>query len=128
MTDAELLSLFETCALPPDLFDHRLHVRVAWCYLREEQQVLPALSRFTASLKRYAGNLGKLSIYHETITWAYLFLIHERMQRAPVTDFDTFAAQNRDLLEKPPVLERYYRPETLSSDLARRVFVMPDLA
>ena len=36
-------------------------------------------------------------------------------------------AANADLLIwKPSILERYYSRELLSSDLARRTFVMPD--
>jgi hypothetical protein len=40
-----------------------------------------------------------------------------------------FADANADLLRwKPSVLDRYYSPETLASDRARRTFLMPDLA
>ena len=53
--------------------------------------------------------------------------IRERMARCPDSDFATFAAQNPDLLTwKPSILDRYYRPETLASDLARSVFLLPD--
>ena len=43
-------------------------------------------------------------------------------------DWPAFAARNPDLLAwKPSVLEaRYYREETLWSERARRVFVLPD--
>jgi hypothetical protein len=40
--------------------------------------------------------------------------------------FEAFAARNPDLFAwKPSILDRYYDPETLRSDRARRVFVMP---
>ena len=38
--------------------------------------------------------------------------------------FEEFADANAELFG--PILQRYYRPETLGSDLARGVFVMPD--
>jgi hypothetical protein len=42
--------------------------------------------------------------------------------------FEAFAARNPDLLAwNPSVLDRYYDRETLGSDRARRVFLMPDL-
>ena len=123
MDDREFILQFESCTLPPDLFDHRNHVRLAWLYL-EEEPLLAALDRFRTSLKRYAGSLGASAKYHETITFAFLFLIHERMQRGGGETFDEFAARNPELFEK--ILLRYYREETLASPLAREVFVMPD--
>ena len=71
---------------------------------------------------------GKPNLYHETITWAYLFLIHERIARGDgVQDWERFAEQNPDLLQwKPSILERLYSGRVLDSDLARRTFVFPD--
>ena len=125
MSDREFVEALEACTLPSELFDHREHVRLAWLYLREEP-VLDALPRFIASLKRYAGSLGASAKYHETITYAFMFLINERMQRVPAETFDEFASAHADLFG--PILKRYYRGETLSSDLARATFLMPDLA
>jgi len=122
--DRELIAAFEDCTLPPALFTHRQHVRVGWIYLTEGT-LLEALPRFVGSLKRYATSLGATTKYHETITFAFLFLIHERMQRTPADTFDDFAVAHPDLFE--PILDRYYTAETLRSDLARQTFVMPDL-
>jgi len=82
---------------------------------------------FSAALNRFAAARGKASLYHETITWAFMFLIRERMARTRAANWQEFAQQNADLLEwKGGVLSRYYREETLASDLARSVFVLPD--
>ncbi|HYC58353.1 MAG TPA: hypothetical protein VEK79_02190 [Thermoanaerobaculia bacterium] len=123
MTDRDFISAFESCTLPADAFDHREHVRLAWLYLREAP-LLAALPRFITSLKRYATSLGASGKYHETITYAFMFLIHERMSRADATTFAEFAGENPDLFG--PILERYYRRETLASERARATFVMPD--
>jgi hypothetical protein len=119
----EFVEQFETCTLPPAQFHHRNHVRLAWIFL-EEMPLLDALARFRTSLQRYAASLGASAKYHETITFAFLFLIHERMQREPSGTFDEFADANPDLFG--PVLSRYYTEEALASDFARRVFVLPD--
>jgi hypothetical protein len=120
--DREFVEAFEACTLPPDLFPHRAHVRLAWLYLREGT-LLETLTRYSEGIKRYAASLGAGSKYHETITWAYLFLIHERMQQHTHATFEDFAAANEDLFG--PVLERYYSRETLDSELARTTFVLP---
>ena len=125
MDDREFLTAFEACTLPPASFDHRAHVRLAWLYLREDR-VLVALERFMRNLERYATSLGAATKYHETITWAYVFLIHERMQRGSVATFEEFAAANEDLFNG--ILEKYYTPEVLASDRAKTTFVMPDLS
>lgn len=127
LTDEDLLRRFEDTTLPAASFHHREHVRVAWLYLRQEEPVA-ALSRFSEGLKRFAAANGADGLYHETITWAYLLLIRERMERQGTgSTWEEFARNNPDLLGwKPSILDRYYRPETLGSDLARRTFVMPD--
>lgn len=91
---------------------------------------MEALQRFSASLASFAAAHGKRELYHETITWAFVFLIRERMVRsAGQQTWTEFAERNEDLLDwKDSVLKKYYRPETLSSDVARNTFVLPDMA
>ena len=60
-------------------------------------------------------------------TWAFLFLIRERMARAEHQTWSAFAAANADLLSwSNNILKKYYREETLSSALARGTFIFPD--
>ena len=126
MTDRELMDAFECCTLDPALFNHRQHVRVAWICL-SEGALIEALTRFVESLRRFATSVGSPGLYHETITFAFLFVIHDRMQAGNAITFDEFAAANPDLFRwKPSILDRYYKAETIGSDLARRTFVMPD--
>jgi len=125
MTNQELIERFESDSLPGELH-HPDHVRLAFAFL-SECPVVEALDRFVNALKRYAGARGKAERYHETITFAYFFLIRERMVRTPAFGWEEFARRNADLLDwKAGVLARYYRETTLQSDLARRVFLFPD--
>jgi hypothetical protein len=125
--DGRFLQAFESGALPEKEFRHRDHVRAAWLLLHEEQPAA-ALARFTEALKRFAAAHGKSGLYHETITWAYLLLVNERMERGGRhRSWQNFASANADLLTwRPSILQEYYRAETLGSDLARRVFLLPD--
>lgn len=127
LDEAEFVERFESCTLPGSAFHHRDHVRLAWIYLKREP-ALAALTRFAEGLQRFARANGSDGLYHETITWAFLFLIRERMEwMDPKATWEEFAAANPDLFAwKPSILDRYYRKETLGSELARRVFVMPD--
>jgi hypothetical protein len=127
MTDHELMERFEDCTLPIQCFHHEEHVRAAFLYLNK-YPVLESLERFSVSLRRFAARHGKSGLYHETITWAYILLIRERMARAEREEtWPEFKASNADLFDRERnILKKYYREETLASDLARSTFVLPD--
>ena len=127
MTDRELIEQFENCTLPLESFHHGEHVRVAFLYL-SEHPVLDSLERFSESLRRFAGRHGKAGLYHETITWAYMLLVRERMARAGSEQtWREFQETNADLFDRErSILRKYYREETLKSELAKRTFVLPD--
>ncbi|HKB98437.1 MAG TPA: hypothetical protein VKD23_06600 [Terriglobales bacterium] len=127
LTGDELIKQFEGGTTPPGTFHHADHVRLAFEYLCR-YSVLEALGRFSEALRRFANAQGKAQLYHETITWAYLLLIRERMARAGCAQtWEQFAAHNADLLIwKGGVLTTLYRQETLDSELARHTFVLPD--
>lgn len=126
MNDEEFIAGFESCSLPNESFHHEQHVRVVWLYLCR-YSVLEALTRFSENLKRFAAANGKPNLYHETITWSYVFLINERIQRNGAQSWEEFKLANPDLLAwKDKILKSYYSEETLKSELARRVFLFPD--
>lgn len=127
LTDDDLIRRFEACTLQPSQFPHREHVRLGWLYLHR-LPLTEAVAAFSAGLRAFATSLGKPDRYHETITWAYLLIIQDRIARGPVdASWEAFAADNADLIVSGrQVLERYYRPETLDSPLARARFIWPD--
>ena len=138
ITNRELIAEFEESRAPGG-FHHADHVRVAFAYV-SELPLLEALARFPAALQRFALAKGKPHLYHQTITWAYLMLIHERLARAgfgrpgpiernSVPSWEEFSEHNPDLLIwKGGILERYYSRAVLDGELARRSFVFPDRA
>jgi len=126
MTCGEFIEQFEGGEVTADTFHHVDHVRLAFAYL-SQYPALQALERFVAALKSFAAGQGKSDRYHETITHAYFFLIRERMTRSGATDWQEFARDNPDLLIwKDGILTRYYADKTLESDIARRIFILPD--
>jgi len=124
MTDAEFLVSLESGTLPESELDHAGHVRAAWLYLR--QGSFPeALARMSGTLRNYAAAHAKPDRYHETVTVAYLALINERLLLRG-GGWRGFLEQNHELLERR-LLTHYYRPETLASPAARRVFILGEL-
>jgi hypothetical protein len=124
MTDEEFLSALERCELPAEAFTHAAHVRAGYLYLRAGG-FDAALARIRAAIRRYAAHLGKADKYHETITVAYLALIQQRLcERGDAGGWAGFREQNQDLFERDLLLGHYRRGE-LESELARRIFVLP---
>jgi hypothetical protein len=127
MSDDDFIAQLEACTLPEDRFHHADHLHAAWLYLTRFPAAV-AIAKFSEVLRCYAASKGKPDRYHHTVTWAYLLLINERIHCCgSVATWEQFADAHSDLFDwKNSVLLRYYREETLKSDLARRVFLMPD--
>jgi hypothetical protein len=126
-SDEEFMARFEDCSLANEAFRHRDHVRLAYLYLCR-YPALEAIQLFSSALARFAAAKGKPDLYNETITWAFLLIIRERMARTGRTQtWSEFAASNTDLLSwENNILKNYYRDETLACSLAKTTFLFPD--
>ena len=117
------LATLENGMLDPASFPHSEHVRLGYEML-QRYDFGETVMRFSRGLKLLAARVGKPEKYHATITVAFLSVIAERCADDPEIDWPSFKETNRDLLDKN-CLERWYGPEQLRSDLARRVFCLP---
>lgn len=124
--ETDFLTQFENGTLPAEKFHHADHVRAVWLYVRN-YPAMEGLQRFCTYLKQFASIHGKPGLYHETITWAYFFLIQERAKKEDHDCWEKFVEKNSDLFDwKNSILKQYYTQETLQSSLARSIFVFPD--
>ncbi len=124
MTDDEFLAALEACTLDPAEFRHAGHVRAGYLCLRGADFAVAA-ARFAAALRRFAAHHGQPGRYHETITFAFLAVISERLHGGgDHGGWTAFATANPDLLDTR-FLSHYYPPCVLASALARRAFVLP---
>lgn len=128
LSDAELVAHFEALAIAPAAFHHREHVRLAYAMLRGAD-FGDAAVRFRHALRRFADAAGAGAKYHETLTWAYLALVAQRMAEDPsaVTSHELLA-RHADLVDhRHGVVARYYDVAAITaSPLARAVFVLPE--
>lgn len=128
LADADFLTLVESAEIAPQTFNHKAHVRAAFLLLKDADDFAPALERMSTALRRIATKAGVPEKYHETITVAFTALVHVRMAAAGMDmGWTEFAERNADLFETDP-LAALYSPDLLASPLARRVFVLPDMA
>ena len=121
-----LVEAFESADVPTDWrFSHHEHVLVTW-HLFHRHEPTRVIDYLRAGLKAIATSRGKPERYHETITWAFAILIHERIARTQDGSWDAFKRAHADLFDWETSIARYYSSETLDTEVARRVFVLPD--
>jgi hypothetical protein len=82
---------------------------------------------YSRALRLMTAKAGKPQAFNQTTTIAFLSLIGERMQRGAPADFAAFVRAHPEMLDQR-LLSRWYRPEQLGTEIARRTFVLPEPA
>jgi hypothetical protein len=126
MTDADFAAAFEAGLIPPDQFNHRQHLRVAWACLLGTPDVHAASERMAGLLRRFTAAVGQPQKYHETLTQFWVRLLAELRERSGDVQFVVLIAHNPGILDKDFVL-RFYPREALFSDKARQEWIAPPL-
>jgi hypothetical protein len=106
-------------------FGHREHLELAWTYLRmypcdEAGEAMVEAIRHVARLH------GAEQKYHETMTRAWLHFVAVHVQRWGADSYEQFLQRNPMLLDRR-LIERFYSPGLIRSDLARTTWSPPDL-
>lgn len=126
--DRRFLEDFEAGRYPPERFDHRAHVKLAYVYLAESDTET-ATSRLRRALLAFLGLHGlDASKYHATMTAAWILAVRHFMHvSAPAACADAFIEANPTLLDSRIMLS-HYSADLLFSKEARAHWVEPDLA
>lgn len=118
---------FESGSLMPSDFGHREHVRLAYVSLADHDEAT-AHRLVRQALLTYLEHHGiEASMYHETMTRAWLLAVRHFMERSDETSSaDDFIEMNPELLDSKIMLS-HYSADLLFSERARAEFVEPDL-
>ena len=125
--EAELLAALEEGRLDPAHFGHEDHVRVAWTLLGPQAQPFAvAYLRLRAGLSALAARAGRAERYSETITLAFLALVHQALseQAAAGRSFEAFKRAAPELLDPARALS-IYPVGVLRSPAARAGLILP---
>ena len=126
LADCPELERFVRGEIPAAAFPHREHVRMAFEMLKRHDFPETVL-HYSRALRAMAEKAGRPEAFHQTVTIAFLSLIAERMARSGAADFTAFVRAHPEMLDRT-ALSRWYRPEQLTSEIARRTFVLPELS
>ncbi|HEX3799562.1 MAG TPA: hypothetical protein VH413_12755 [Verrucomicrobiae bacterium] len=131
MDDETFLRAFEACALTPEQWRHRSHLKVAYLYLRrhglvEASEKMPLAIKALNAAHNTPEGLDRG--YHHTITIAWLRILHTALQEyGPAETADAFLDGQPQLLEKK-ILRLFYSRDRIRSWEAKAQFIEPDLA
>lgn len=121
----ELTDSFEAGNIDPSAFGHSDHVVVAYCVLGR-YDFLDASVKYARCINSIATKAGATDKFNLTVTLAFLSLIAERIEATEHETYEGFIAGNPDLLSGK-ILDKWYSSDRLQSELARKVFLMPDV-
>ena len=123
---ADVAVAFLDHSIDAGTFHHAAHVRVAFDLL-QSHDFIEAAALYARGLKVIAAQAGAPEKFNLTITYAFISLIAERCAHGSAAGFNQFVTKNPDLMSKS-ALSGWYGDDRLNSDLARRVFLMPERA
>lgn len=121
-----LLLALKAGTLNPAGFSHRDHVGVAVAALRRHP-FFEAMLIVANGLQRVTQRAGAPEKFNATITMASMSLIAERLEGDDGAPIDAFIDRHPDLLSTA-LMRDAYRGGRLTSDLARRVGLLPVIA
>lgn len=127
LNDEVFARQFASADLPPVLFSHEAHLRLAWIYLYEQG---PEAGEQTVreQIQHYVGSVGAADKYHETLTIAAVRMVSHFMGRSSAEDFPAFIEEFPRLRTHfRELLAQHYSPDRLHSEEARTQWLAPDL-
>jgi len=120
LNDDEFLAAFHSRRLTTSEFRHADHLRLAWLRLHREP-FDAALCSVRHGIQTFASHHGVPGLYHETITTAWVRLLASHDENS----FAEFLKDNEYRLNKN-LLHRFWTPDLLASEEARKNWVPPD--
>jgi hypothetical protein len=105
-----------------DAFPHKAHLRMAWLYVTRLGPEA-AIERAAGGIRNLAKANGRPTLYHDTLTRAWVYLVAAAVATSSAVSFTEFLALNPRLVDKRLLLAG----RTLKST-SRAIWIAPDLA
>lgn len=127
MNDVDFLQAFESGKFPPEQFNHRAHIQLAWVYLNSFDEET-AILRTCGAIKNFDKLHGDGTKYHTTLTVAAVKVVHHFRQKSKTTTFDDFVAENpRLIVSFKELLLQHYGERLMAHPKGKTAYLEPDL-
>ncbi len=125
--DITFESKFEKGNLPPSLFTHEAHLRLAYIYLRK-YGVKKAAKKISHEIEQFDRLHGRGDKFNKTITVAAIKVVYHFIGKSKSKDFKSFIQEFPRLKAAfKELLHTHYSPDIFTSKTAKVKFVEPDL-
>ena len=127
LSDAALLARLADGSLPPALFDHEAHLRLAWLQLREVGSEA-APQQVCETIAGYVQHLGAHEKYHHTLSIAAVKAVDHFLQKSQTSTFQDFLLENPQLCTSfKALVNSHYSFDIFKSAQAKKEYIAPDL-
>ncbi|MEX0314566.1 MAG: hypothetical protein AB3N18_10340 [Allomuricauda sp.] len=127
LSDVQFEDLFEKGELPPSLFDHEAHLRLAWLYIKKYGEER-AMDKSCFEIKQFDKLHGNGDKFNVTVTIAAIKTVHHFIQKSNAEDFLAFSKEFPRLKTAfKELLDQHYGFDIFSNKIAKESFVEPDI-
>lgn len=127
LSDEDFESQFADTTLPPKLFSHEAHLRLAWIHVQKygKQQ---AIRNVCDQIKLFDQTHGDGTMFHRTVTVVAVEAVAHFIGKTKATDFPTFIAQaSRLSTNLKDLIAQHYSWNIFTDAEAKQTYLEPDL-
>ncbi|MEC3964681.1 hypothetical protein [Flagellimonas halotolerans] len=127
MNDADFIKAFENGQFPPEQFNHKAHIKLAWIYLNlfDEETAIVKTCKAIKNFDRLHGDGTK---YHTTLTVAAVKVVRHFKQKSSATNFEEFIVEFPRLITSfKELLFQHYGKDVIADPKAKTTYLEPDL-
>ena len=127
LSDQQFLQQLQNTTLPPEMFNHYGHLRLAWLML-QQYPLEQAINHTCNTINAYATALGATDKFHYTLTAAIVRIMAQRKASHNQESLDEFLTEHPELENNlMGLVLQHYQPQTLNSPYARQHWQQPGI-
>lgn len=127
LSDKEFETLFEKAELPPSLFNHEAHLRLAWLYINKYGEE-KAAAKTCKEIEQFDRLHGKGNKFNTTMSVAAIKIVHHFIKKSESKDFRMFIEEFPRLKTAfKALVDQHYAIDIFSNTEAKASFIEPDL-
>ncbi|MEX0274075.1 MAG: hypothetical protein AB3N16_06840 [Flavobacteriaceae bacterium] len=127
LTDIEFERQFLHCQLPPSIFSHEAHLRLAWIHI-EKYGMEQAEKNILQQLKKYVEFAGARDKFNITLTMAAIKAVTHFWSKSGHNTFKGFISEFPQLKYNfKELMECHYGFDIFNSTKAKNTYLAPDL-
>ncbi len=127
LSDEDFEIQFADTTLPPQLFSHEAHLRLAWIHIQKYGKQ-EAIRNVCSQIKIFDQTHGDGTMFHCTVTVVAVEAVAHFMGKTNATDFPSFIAQAPRLTTHlKALIAQHYSWDIFTDAMAKQTYLEPDL-